>query len=77
MTNTKILREIQPLPDIDGRPVAYERMKKAAARAYGEQLLDIIARKNIPNITLPADENGNAFIDKERYPELYDWAVNG
>jgi len=43
----------------------------------GEQLLAAIKRKGIPNITLPADENGNAFIDKEKYPELYDWAVEG
>ena len=47
------------------------------AKTYGEQLLDIIKRKNIPNIKLEADENGNAYIDKELYPELYDWAVNG
>jgi len=44
---------------------------------YGEQMLNIIKYKNIPNITLPADENGNAFIDREKYPELYDWAVIG
>ena len=42
-----------------------------------EQIMEIIERKNIPNITLEADENGNAYIDKEKYPELYDWAVNG
>jgi DNA-damage-inducible protein J len=43
----------------------------------GEQLLAAIKRKNIPNITLEADENGYAFIDKEKYPELHDWAENG
>ena len=43
----------------------------------GEQLLAAIKRKNIPNVTLPADENGHAFIDKEKNPELYDWAVEG
>jgi DNA-damage-inducible protein J len=43
----------------------------------GEQLLAAIQRKNIPNITLPADENGHALIDKEKHPELYDWAVEG
>ena len=43
----------------------------------GEQLLAAIHRKNIPNITLPADENGHAFIDKDKHPELYNWAVNG
>ncbi|MCL2775488.1 MAG: type II toxin-antitoxin system RelB/DinJ family antitoxin [Oscillospiraceae bacterium] len=46
-------------------------------QTYGEKTLDIIKRKNIPNIRLEADENGNAYIDKERYPELYDWAVHG
>ena len=42
-----------------------------------ERLLAAIDRKGIPTITLPLDENGNAFIDKEKYPELYDWAANG
>jgi hypothetical protein len=46
-------------------------------RNHAEQILELIKRKNIPNITLPPDEKGNAFIDKERYPDLYDWAVNG
>jgi len=48
-----------------------------ASQTYGEQALNIIRYKNIPNITLPADANGSAFIDREKYPELYDWAVIG
>jgi len=48
-----------------------------AAESYSEQMLSLIRYKNIPNITLPADGNGNAFIDREDYPELYDWAVIG
>ena len=43
----------------------------------GEQLLAAIKNRNIPNITLPADENGCAFIDKDKHPDLYDWAVEG
>jgi DNA-damage-inducible protein J len=43
----------------------------------GEQLLAAIKRKGVPNITLPADENGYALIDKEMHPELYSWAVEG
>jgi len=43
----------------------------------GEQLLTAIKRKNIPNVMLPADENGHAFIDKEKHPDLYEWAVKG
>ena len=43
----------------------------------GEQLLAAIKRKGIPNITLPTDENGHALIDKEKHPELFNWAVEG
>ncbi|MCL1809139.1 MAG: hypothetical protein FWG42_05115 [Clostridiales bacterium] len=42
-----------------------------------ELLLAAIERKGIPSIALPLDENGNAYIDKEKHPDLYDWAVNG
>ena len=42
-----------------------------------EQLLTAIKRRNIPNISLPADERGHAFIDKNKHPELYDWAIEG
>ncbi|MDR2357301.1 MAG: type II toxin-antitoxin system RelB/DinJ family antitoxin [Oscillospiraceae bacterium] len=42
-----------------------------------ERLLAAINSKKIPNITLTADENGRAIIDKEINPDLYDWAVNG
>ena len=42
-----------------------------------EQITAAIAKSNIPRIRLEADENGNAIIDKEKHPDLYDWAVNG
>ena len=48
-----------------------------ALPSTGEQLLSAIKRKGIPNVTLIADENGNASVDKEKHPELYDWVVNG
>ena len=66
--------------DMFYRQIITERrlpFQPAVAQTYGEQALDIIRHKNIPNITLPADENGNAFIDREKHPELYDWAVIG
>jgi len=47
------------------------------SQIYGEQLLDLIRNKKIPNIKLPSDKNGNAYIDKKEHPDLYDWAVNG
>jgi DNA-damage-inducible protein J len=42
-----------------------------------EQLTAAIAKKNIPRIRLEADENGNAVVDKDLHPDIYDWAVNG
>ena len=42
-----------------------------------EQILEIIKRKNIPHKTVDIDENGNIIVDKNKDPELYDWAVNG
>ena len=66
--------------DMFYRQIITERrlpFQPATAQSYGEQMLNIIRFKNIPNITLPADANGNAYIDKEKHPELYDWAVNG
>jgi len=66
--------------DMFYRQIITERrlpFQPATAQSYGEQILNIIKYKNIPNITLPADENGNAFIDREQHPELYDWAVIG
>ena len=63
--------------NIKGRRRAFITILDEPAQPYSEQVLDIIKCKNIPNIKLEADENGNAYIDKELYPELYDWAVNG
>ena len=42
-----------------------------------EQLTLAITRKNIPRVKLEADENGYAIVDKDRHPEIYDWAENG
>ena len=42
-----------------------------------EQLAGLILSKNIPRVKLEADENGNAVIDKEKHPDIYDWLVNG
>ena len=36
-----------------------------------------LLRKGTPIETLEADEQGNIIIDKEKHPDLYDWAVNG
>jgi antitoxin component of RelBE/YafQ-DinJ toxin-antitoxin module len=47
------------------------------APALEEQLTAAIAKRNLPRVKLEADENGNAIIDKDMHPDIYDWAVNG
>ena len=42
-----------------------------------EQLLAAIKRKNIPNKILEVNAEGHIIVDKDKDPELYDWAVNG
>jgi DNA-damage-inducible protein J len=48
-----------------------------SALSLDEQILASIKEKNIPEVALELDENGNAIVDKEKHPELYDWLVNG
>jgi len=36
-----------------------------------------LALQGIPIEALEADEQGNIIIDKEKHPDLHDWAVNG
>jgi len=49
----------------------------ATSLSLDEQIMAAIKAKNIPEVTLECDENGNIIIDKDKHPELYDWAVNG
>jgi len=66
--------------DMYYRQIIAERrlpFQPSLAQTYGNQLRDLIKQRGIPNVTLTADENGHAFIDKEKHPDLYDWAVNG
>ena len=51
--------------------------KSTEAQIYGEQLLDTIKRKNIPHKTVEVNAEGHIIVDKDKDPELYDWAVNG
>ena len=42
-----------------------------------EQLKAALLARNPKRVTLETDENGNVIIDKDKNPEIYDWAVNG
>jgi DNA-damage-inducible protein J len=42
-----------------------------------EQIIAAVLKRDPRRVTLETDPNGNVIIDKEKYPELYDWAMNG
>ena len=45
--------------------------------ATGEQLLAAIKRKGITHKAVEVNAEGHIIADKDKDPELYDWAVNG
>ena len=66
--------------DMFYRQIIAERrlpFQPVVAPALEEQLAAAIAKKNIPRVKLEADENGHAIVDKDKHPEIYEWAVNG
>ena len=46
-------------------------------RTYSERILYHIERLGIPTITLEVNDEGQILVDKDKDPDLYDWAVNG
>ena len=65
--------------DMFYRQIIAERrlpFQPAVSPTLDERLTGAILKKNIPRITLEADENGHAIIDREKHPEIYDWLVN-
>ena len=42
-----------------------------------ERLTEAIWRSNPERVEVGVDENGNILIDKDKHPDLYDWAMNG
>ena len=66
--------------DMFYRQIIAERrlpFQPVVAPTLEEQLTAAIAKRNIPRVQLEADENGYAIVDKDKHPEIYDWAVNG
>ena len=66
--------------DMFYRQIIAERrlpFQPVVAPTLEEHLMVAIAKKNIPRVKLEADENGNAIVDKDIHPEIYDWMVNG
>jgi hypothetical protein len=48
----------------------------ASAKSLDEQLSEALAAHATAKIELTTDENNNIIIDKDQYPELFDWAVS-
>jgi DNA-damage-inducible protein J len=42
-----------------------------------EQIIAAAVKRNPKMVELKMDADGNIHIDKEKNPEIYDWAVNG
>ena len=42
-----------------------------------EQIVSSALKRNPKRVSLPNDGNGNVLIDREKHPDIYDWAVNG
>lgn len=67
--------------DMFYRQVIKERglpFKPAVAEStLDEQIIAAALRRNQKRVSLPTDENGNVLIDKEKYPDIYEWAVDG
>jgi DNA-damage-inducible protein J len=51
--------------------------KPAAGKSLDQKLKEAIDKQKVPVIELPIDENGNIYVDKEKYPDIYEWAVGG
>ena len=66
--------------DMFYRQIITERrlpFQPAVAPTLDEQIVAAALKRNPKRVTLPTDENGSVIIDKEKYPDIYDWAVNG
>jgi len=57
-------------------PVQIEREVTAREKLSG-LIKERIASGEISVTRIEANEHGELIIDKDRHPELYDWAVNG
>jgi DNA-damage-inducible protein J len=42
-----------------------------------EKIVAAALKRNPKRVTLETDANGNVIIDKEKHPDIYEWAVNG
>jgi len=66
--------------DADVKELIAERrlpFQPVESLSLDEQIVSAALKRNPKRVSLPTDENGNVLIDKEKYPDIYDWAANG
>ena len=66
--------------DMFYRQIITERrlpFQPTAELSLDEQIVAAALKRNPKRVTLPTDENGSVIIDKEKHPDIYNWAVNG
>ncbi|MDR1209670.1 MAG: hypothetical protein LBK41_05085 [Clostridiales bacterium] len=47
-----------------------------AGLTLDEKIVAAALKRNPKRVTLETDENGGVIIDKEKHPDIYDWAAN-
>ena len=59
--------------------IAEQRLpfQPASNLTLDEQLIAALKKSNPKRVKLEVDESGSIIIDKDKDPELYNWAVNG
>jgi len=66
--------------DMYYRQIISERrlpFQPAIAPSIDELIEEAIWKSNPQRAEVNVDSNGNILIDKDKHPELYNWAVNG
>ena len=66
--------------DMFFRQIISERslpFKPTVTPSTDELIIDAIWESNPKKVDVGVDNDGNILVDKDKHPDLYDWAVNG
>ena len=72
-----VYREVMIVATVITNVKAKIDVNETTIQSYGEQMLELIKQKGIPRKTVEVNKDGHILVDKDKDPELYDWAVNG
>ena len=54
-----------------------DHLPREATPSLNEKIVAAALKRNPKRVAVDVDTDGNIIIDKDKHPELYDWAVNG